>query len=1181
MKWLSFALSKITDYFKKTFITGKPKFKSLFLLFIALIPAIAVIWIWWWGPHFVFNDDYPLKELNTRWLATLIIILLVVSWIGYTTWRRVKKLEALKLNVELAVVDPIRHDIEHQNRYLDFWKTQYIKHQNGHTNAMYQRPWYFVLGCENSGKQSLINNSINTLDIAPTENIVSEHKLPLHLKCLLSDNAILLMPAGKLITQPNDDSQLPQRYHRLWQALLAWINKNRTRQPMNGIILTVDVLQLLTNNKEQNSQLIAALNMRLQEIRIHFNSQLPLYLVLTKLDLLHGFDAMYQGLDAQQRQDILGVTFKLNQSDWQNQLTSFWQTWVTQMNSALPDMMINRVDESQRVSLFSFVRQVQGLQSQVSALLAALTTHEENNNIQLRGVYLTSATQVGQVDDIFLQTAATQYHLPPAPLNTWPIGQTKSYFTQALFQQMLLSEPNLAAESKFWLKKHRSRVFLTCAISVVGVIALWNGWGHYYQKNHLAGENVLNEVTAFRTTQTSAKKRMSDNQQLAVLNPLLDATMAYGNYREKSHLFSDLGLYQGKRVGPYVEDVYLQLLTEYFLPSLMENLKGELNKAQKGSEEKLEVLRIMRMLDDKSGRNNQIVADYMANYWSQQFTGQRDIQAQLMSHLRYALAHTDWQAQRQAGVTSAINAYTPFTAAIAAAQKELSTLSLYQRVYQTLRLKAQQALSSPLNIRHQVGPSFDTIFSAMDENKLEIPQFLTLSGLTHYFLQQNDELVDLTFLDAWVLNLATNNQYSDSDRKEIQRQISEQYLNDYTAQWRSAIGNLEIRQFDTLQEEIGALEQIISGEQPIRRALQVLRDNTTLPVIDSELPAQEQKALMESAKYRLLTRLDKEFSPQTEILVSNKGENLQDLNQKLNELHRYLLSIYNAPVPGKAALKAVYLRLEDNNRDVIFELSQMAKTLPEPMNRWVGELAAQAWKVVQKEAIRYMEVEWNENVVKQYKMYIAGRYPFDPQSKQDVPLSEFERFFKPNGTLDNFYQQNLRLFVENNLIENSEGQALIRADVLSQFEIANRIRKTFFTPQGNLEAQFSLEPLSLSGNKRRSILNLDGQLLDYAHGRSPTVYMVWPNSMRSNIESKLTLVPISPDKSPRAIIFNGPWAQMRLINTGKLNNIKPDSFDVKFSLDNGDMTYRVFIDESDNPFFGGLFTRFNLPETLY
>ncbi len=51
--------------------------------------------------------------------------------------------------------------------------------------------------------------------------------------------------------------------------------------------------------------------------------------------------------------------------------------------------------------------------------------------------------------------------------------------------------------------------------------------------------------------------------------------------------------------------------------------------------------------------------------------------------------------------------------------------------------------------------------------------------------------------------------------------------------------------------------------------------------IDENLPLDEQKTLMAEPSYRLLTRLDREFTPQTEILVSNQGKNLQNLNQKL------------------------------------------------------------------------------------------------------------------------------------------------------------------------------------------------------------------------------------------------------------------------------------------------------------
>ncbi len=56
----------------------------------------------------------------------------------------------------------------------------------------------------------------------------------------------------------------------------------------------------------------------------------------------------------------------------------------------------------------------------------------------------------------------------------------------------------------------------------------------------------------------------------------------------------------------------------------MSGLLNELNSADKGSEDKLEILRIMRMLEDKSGRNNGMVEDFMADYWSQLFTGQRE-----------------------------------------------------------------------------------------------------------------------------------------------------------------------------------------------------------------------------------------------------------------------------------------------------------------------------------------------------------------------------------------------------------------------------------------------------------------------------------------------------------------------------------------------------------------------------
>ncbi|STG52989.1 IcmF-like protein [Escherichia coli] len=47
-----------------------------------------------------------------------------------------------------------------------------------------------------------------------------------------------------------------------------------------------------------------------------------------------------------------------------------------------------------------------------------------------------------------------------------------------------------------------------------------------------------------------------------------------------------MGLYQGRRIGPYVERTYLQLLEQRYLPSLFNGLVKEMNAAPPESEEK-------------------------------------------------------------------------------------------------------------------------------------------------------------------------------------------------------------------------------------------------------------------------------------------------------------------------------------------------------------------------------------------------------------------------------------------------------------------------------------------------------------------------------------------------------------------------------------------------------------------
>ncbi|WET42757.1 type VI secretion system membrane subunit TssM [Citrobacter enshiensis] len=1143
---------------------------------LVLAWIFLLVWIWWKGPSWSLYDEQWLKPLANRWLATAVWGFIALVWLTVRMMKRLQQLELQQKQQRQEAVDPLSMELNAQQRYLDHWLLRLQRHLDSR-RYLWQLPWYMVIGPASSGKSSLLREGFPS-DIIYTPEAVRGAEQHLYLTPHVGKQAVIFDIDGTLCEQTDADVL----HRRLWEHALSWLVEKRTRQPLNGIILTLDFPDLLTADKRRREHLLQMLRSRLQDVRQHLHCQLPVYVVLTRLDLLHGFATLFQSLDKKDRDRILGVTFTRRAHEnegWRSELDAFWLSWCRQMNQALPDLMLTQ--SHMRSSLFSFVRQMQGSRECLVALLDSLLDGE-NMDVMLRGVYLTSSLQRGQMDDIFTQSAARQYRLGGSPLTAWPLVDTAPYFTRNLFPEALLAEPNMAGESRTWLIIRRRRMTAFSAAGGVTALLLITGWHHYYNDNYASGVQVLKQAEAFMAIKPPQGMDDYGDLQLPLLNPVRDATLAYGNWDDRSSL-ADMGLYQGRRVGPYVEQTYLQLLEQRYLPALFNGLVKEMDAAPPESEQKLAVLRVIRMLEDKSGRSNEVVKQYMAKRWSEKFHGQREIQSQLMSHLDYALAHTDWHAERESGDGDAISRWVPYDSPVSAAQKELSKLPVYQRVYQSLKTRALGVLPADLNLRDQVGPTFDLVFTSADDSKLIVPQFLTRYGLQSYFVKQRDELVELTAMDSWVLNLTHSVKYSEADRAEIQRQLTEQYVSDYTATWRAGMDNLNVRDYESIAQLTGALEQVISGDQPLQRALTALRDNTLPAVLSEKLSDKEREDALAEPDYQLLTRLGHEFAPENSTLIvqKDKENTLQAVYQQLTELHRYLLAIQNAPVPGKSALKAVQLRLDQNSSDPIFATRQMAKTLPAPLNRWVGKLADQAWHVVMVEAVHYMEVDWRDTVVKPFNEQLANSYPFNPRAKQDASLDAFERFFKPDGVLDSFYQQNLKLFMENDLsLEDGDNAVIIREDIRQQLDTAQTIRNIFFSKQNGLGTEFAVETVSLSGNKRRSVLNLDGQLVDYSQGRNYTAHLVWPNNMREGNESKLTLVGTSGG-APRSISFSGPWAQFRLFGAGQLTGVQDGTFSVKFTVEGGAMVYRVHTDMEDNPFTGGLFSQFRLPDTLY
>ncbi len=1139
-------------------------FRPSWWLAAIVLWSLVLVAAWWAGPRLVIQETSPLSGLWPRllftlfWLWVLCVVALCRLWFRI----RLQRKPASQPNA-----------VEKQERFLNAW----LDAQDRQSASRDNTPWFLMLGLPRSGKSSLLQRACPAGKLNPRldHELATLHKGQ-KVDCWLGDEAVVVDPDGDLLFQPQmsgDEGSPPDAL--LWHHLLGWLTTRCRRQPLNGLVLTLDVAWLSTAGITRRRHCAQLLRERLREIASAMHTRLPVYVMLTHVDNLDGFSAFSQQLDHTSRQSLLGVRFSTETRQaggCADDIAAFIDLWLNDLTAFLRDTRQPNTGQSSAASAFLFIRQLVGLKPFIQTLIDDIMQDDGTTSFPLQGLWLSSVYQQGVPSDAFADAVSRRYALP-APLNAAAQGDSTTFFVRDFFTRIVFPGASLAGENRQYQRARRRRMAMLSGVTLLVVVLSVLSLHHFYRLNASAGHQVLTRVQQFSTAREQATLQTSLAGQLPRLDLIREATLSYGDYRSKNSLFADMGLYQGGRIGPCVETSYLALLQQQFLPAVLAGLAQDLQQAPPASEEKMSVLRVMRMTEDASGRSIPLVEQYMAWRWQKAFPEQGQIQQQLMQHLDYALRHTDWHKARVQKDPDAIAAWKPFAQPVADAQQELSRLPLYQRVYQGLMVRATATLPPDLRVQDETGQSFDSVFVLRDAHAGTVPRLFTWSGYSDFFRGQHNTLFDLTGLDAWVLGQHEQVQLSEADRSEIQRQVSDRYISDYTGHWQKLLSALDIQPFDSPEQALSVLNIITGDEQPFRHIVSLLGDNTAVRPLTGKGAAQQRDTLSRIA--RPFTQLDD--------TLKGHGDNtplIQGVNQRLIALAQWLDQINSAGDPGAAAFKALQLRQSEPYKDPAFSLQQYARGLPAPLDRWVGQIATQVAGVTTSLAMSSLNQAWTEQVLTPFNDTLADRYPFNPASAQDASLSEVTRFFAPGGTLDGFYQSSLKPLLDSGVLKQGAGNASLQ-ELIRQLAQAQLIRDALFNAQGQPEVHFVVEPVELTANKRRGVLNLDGQRMEYSHGRRQKVPLHWPNVLRDGAESKLTLVPDDDARSPRSLGFTGPWAMFRLLDAGNRTQASRDSFDVRFSVDDGAMTWRVYSDADHSPFATGLFSRFRLPETLY
>jgi type VI secretion system protein ImpL len=1180
-------LGKVFKFLKK----AVPGIKSAIPVLLVLIVILLVIAIWWAGPWLQYNEENPLQSVFARSVTTVIFVLSCLAVWGFVQWRKLAGYkDEQERELELQE-DPIQRYEERQEEELDM-VMKGLKDSLNKRNYMYALPWYLVMGLENAGKTSLINRSGHNFVFSSVMRASGKKtENPYSFDWWIGDDSVLIDPDGELLTQnATSEGENGEMERRLWMNFLQWLEKTRSRRPLNGVVLTLDVAHLISATNSERRAYASLLRARIRELMETLSIRLPVYICLTKLDLLYGFEPFFRHYTRVQREEVMGFTFTMNSVEdldsWLQEFDTDYQEFIIRINDMLPGALLKCYESEDSIAIYSFCRQMAGLHDVLKRFLEdTLGSDQFSTSALVRGVYFSSVYQQGVPTNAYVDAASRRYGLEHTIHSAQQAKNSTTFFTQNLFGRIIYPEAGIASDNFRVAKKKRQVMLLSTVMCIIVSILLVGSWQRYYMKNVEHADAVLEKVKDYNEKFSHEIIIDSGQNILGPLNAIREATLKFGFFRDKPHYISDMGLYQGHTIGPEVEQTYLSLLESRYLPALMKRSAEDLAAANT-DEGKLASLRVFRMLTDKSGRYKGFVENYFARKWQKSYPGNKETQDKLMEHLQYAMKHTDLQKKRDAGDKAAEAVLKPYDMLVADVQNALNKMPVEQRVYRNLKQNASAVLGASLNLATSIGPIYDVVFSTRgsDNSALQIPRLLTRKGYETYFIPKSDSVSELALVDSWVLGQTATINFSEEDKRALREKIRDQYVSDYVNTWRTAMNNIDTKIFRDINSAALVLENITGNSNPFVRLLNVLTENTNLfpPLPDDDRAREE---MMTSPRYKVAAMIDKQFAGVNGLIVKDdsKPAYIDEVLEAVTQLQSYLKSIADAPDIGKAALEATKSRVNLNSVDPIYVLQRIATGLPQPFDTMITKMADESWFVVKQEAIKHLEVRWSNDVYKEYVQKFANRYPFNPTAPKDVALIDFESFFGPSGTLSQFYENNLKLFLDENIIskDTEGGSSLIRSDVLDQLATAQRIQRAFFNNKGVLDVEFTLEPVELSPTKRRSIINVDGQFVEYSHGPRKSVELIWPNTLRAASASKLTLIPAEVNKSPRSINIQGPWAFFRLLDEGEIVGTSVTSVDYRFTIDGGTVRYRLYSEADSNPFTSALFRSFRLSPTLY
>jgi type VI secretion system protein ImpL len=360
----------------------------------------------------------------------------------------------------------------------------------------YEVPWLLMMGPQGAGATAVLAHAGGSAPLArdggPTFGV------PGGPEWWFYERGLVLGAPGSTILR--SDGRTSDQIG--WYALLQSLARRRPRRPLDGVILAISIEDVLDRSDAGAAPGIAAraeiLCQKLTQLSRAVSMRMPVYVLITKCDLIPGFSSFAEELPLEAQDQIFG---------WSNPYpleAAFSPDWVDQcchqMHARILEQQMeifverNRLQEPDGVFLFptEFLNLQSALRHYLNFIFQATAYHE---SYYFRGIYfcgdkaapvavrqpepvmaMTAAAGSGGValDEPAAETSVVPAPLPP-PFRLGNGGERRPAFLIQLFERKIFPEAFLARPLKV-IDQSRNRTVLTAKI-LTAVFVLVAGIG--------------------------------------------------------------------------------------------------------------------------------------------------------------------------------------------------------------------------------------------------------------------------------------------------------------------------------------------------------------------------------------------------------------------------------------------------------------------------------------------------------------------------------------------------------------------------------------------------------------------------------------------------------------------------------------------------------------------------------